>query len=333
MIQNPSVEASELRQFRLQNQQGASVCVLNFGARLTELNIPTRRYGTINTILGFDHPETYLQDAMFHGAIAGRYCNRIGDARFTLNGKVFELPANNGKHHLHGGHGFADRIWQLQEKAEHYVVLTLSSEDGDQGYPGNLSVELRYLLNDDNGLEVQWRARSDQDTIVGLTNHSYFNLAGHGDISSHQLRIAADHYTPVDAELIPTGEIAPVENTVFDLRQLHSLAPCLNGEIAALQATDGFDHNWARGRSGAMLPSAELYCPDSELRLLVSSTLPGIQCYTGNALGKTGFHGSHEGICLETQFYPDSPNQTGFPSPVLKAGETMAHTTLFQFSD
>jgi aldose 1-epimerase len=325
-------ENDEIVSVELVNASGASVRVLNLGARIAELNIPSREQGIINTVLGYPHLRSYHKDSAFHGAITGRFSNRIARGQFSLGDESFQLPRNDGEHHLHGGPlGFSQRFWHIEECEPHSVVLSLHSAEGDQGYPGAMEVLLRYTLDDDNCLEIDWQALSDRDTLASLSSHAYFNLAGCGDIRLHQLRIAANHYTPVDAELIPTGEILSVDSSPFDLRSFTPLSGILDSHEPAIESTGGLDCNWARGKEDELALSAELYCPETALLLQVHSTLPGLQCYTGNHLGAGGVHGCHEGICLEPQYYPDSPNQGDFPTAVLRAGETRRHRIQYRF--
>ncbi len=326
-------QAKEIQVFELQNHHGAYATVLNLGARLTSLNIPTPDYGMINTLLGYKNPRGYLTDTMYHGAIVGRYCNRIAHGEIPLGNQRYQLLINDGHHHLHGGpEGFHQKIWRLVEKTSQRLHLQLESEDGEAGYPGKLTVNLYYELDDENQLHINWQAYSDKDTVVSLTNHSYFNLSGCADIYNHYLRIPADHYTPVNSEMIPSGEITPVEGTPYDLRHWTQLGKRLNTDHPGLSELNGFDHNWASGNAGKFQLRAELYSPKTELLLQVFSSLPGLQCYSGNNLTKTGIHTNHQGICLETQYYPDTPNNQNFPSARLKAGESMYHRNCFSFS-
>lgn len=324
----------KLTALTLRNARGDSIRVLTSGATLTEFNFATDDHGDINLILGYPHESSYLSDTAYHGAIAGRYCNRIANSAFTLDGQVFNLDGNENQHHLHGGSlGFNRRIWEVEQQQENAVSLRLHSADGDQGYPGNLDVLLHYRLSDTGALDIKWQATTDQDTIVGLTSHAYFNLAGHGDILDHYLRIPASHFTPIDKELIPTGEVRSVENTALDLRQFAHLRERIASDDPLIATLDGFDHNWAFESSGDFALRAQLLCPESKLLLSVSSSLPGLQCYSGNLLAANGVHGCHEGLCLEPQYYPDSPNQPHFPSPLLRAGETVTHQLRYEIAE
>lgn len=299
--------------------------VLSLGAIIKEWYVNTDSHGIINTVLGYPREESYLDDTAYLGAIAGRYCNRIANSRFKIGSVQYELLSNSGSHHLHGGpQGFYSKNWRIVTHSRRSVTLALRSEDGDQGYPGNLEVQLRYTLDDDGGLSIEWEAQSDRDTVVSLTNHAYFNLSGSGDIRGHYLRIAASHYTPTNADMVPTGEIQHVAGSILDLRRFTLLDSLLNSNELEITSRGGLDHNWVVDEGDLC---AELYCPQTQMLLQTSSSLPGLQCYTGNHLQNTGMHGRHEGACLETQHFPNSPNEPDFPSPVLRAGETLKHET------
>ena len=328
----------------LKNMQGMEVRLSNYGAIIQQIRVPSKKFGLIDTVLSYPRLEHYLADRYYIGAVCGRYCNRIANAKFSLNGNQIELSKNEGKHHLHGGaDGFSNRTWTILAASESHFQLELISPDGDQGYPGKLTVVAEYRLDEDNSLSFSWRAQSDQDTPINLTNHSYFNLAGYGDIKNHFLKIVCDAYTPVDDELIPLGTIQSVEGSPFDLRKGKILDDVLSDLPQDFELSGGLDHNWVYNgqvdsavetcAEQAMRLLAELYCPESGVGLSVLSTLPGLQCYTGNHLGSSTIFGSHEGVCLESQFYPNSPNQTNFPSTILTAGATIEHKTIYRFSD
>ena len=325
--QQEDVYAIELR-----NGRGDSARILTLGAIIAELNISSRENGVVNAVLGYPQWRSYLKDTAFHGAVVGRYCNRIAHSQFKLGSSHYQLDSNEGSHQLHGGpNGFHRRNWQLENCDAQSVSLSLRSPDGDQGYPGNLNILLRYTLSDDGCLDIDWQAETDSDTVVSLTSHGYFNLAGYGDIGNHYLRIPATHYTPTDGSHIPTGEILPVKNTNLDLQRFKQLSDVLDSTEPSIEQYGGLDHNWARGESGKMRLSAELLCLETNLLLQVSSTLPGLQCYTGNHLAANGIHGCHEGVCLEPQHYPNSPNEPHFPSALLRAGEAISHQLHYRF--
>ena len=323
-----SIDSQDIQTIELSNARGDSLCVLNLGAIIKEWNINTAEHGMINTVLGYLHEQSYLKDTAYHGAMIGRYCNRIANCCFSIGTQKHQLVSNAAPHHLHGGpQGFASRIWNIEECDKQSVTLSLHSADGDQGYPGNLDVWLRYTLDDDGALDIEWQAQTDCDTVVSLTNHAYFNLSGSGDTRDHYLRIAASHYTPAAADMIPTGEIRSLEGSVLDLRKYTLLDQLLDSDDPEIVQCGGLDHNWVTDSGDEMKLCAELLCPNTQLLLQTSSILPGLQCYTGNHLSGNGIHGCHEGVCLETQHYPNSPNEPRFPSPLLRAGETVRHRT------
>lgn len=324
-------DPQEIEIIELTNVRGDSLQVLTLGAIIKEWNINTKKHGLINIVLGYLHEQSYLKDIAYHGAIIGRYCNIIANSRFSIGSQEFQLASNKHAHHRHGGpQGFNSRIWQIKECDKRSVTLYLQSLDGDQGYPGNLDVWLQYTLDDEGALNIEWKAQTDHDTIVSLTNHSYFNLSGCGDIRDHYLRIAASHYTPTTSDLIPTGEIRAVKGSALDLRTFTNIDQLINSGDPEIVRDGGVDHNWVSDSNDEMTLCAELFCPGTQLLLQTSSTLPGIQCYTGNGLSADGIHGCHEGVCLETQHYPNSPNEPRFPSPLLRTGETIRHSTRYR---
>lgn len=315
------------------NARGDSAVIMSFGGIIREFNIATEQHGLLNIVLGYPHTQSYLKDRAFHGAIAGRYCNRIAGSSFDLDGQTYTLPSNEGSHQLHGGpDGFNRRMWNVVEHSDQRLHLSLFSADGDQGYPGNLHISLIYILDDNGTLSIDWQASADANTVVSLTSHAYYNLAASGDVMSHWLRIPADAYTPVNEDMIPTGEIRSVSGSALDMREFTQLKDVLHSADPELKACDGLDHNWAFGPAQDLQLRAELLCPDTNLLLTTHSSLPGLQCYSGNHLLANSTHGNHEGICLEPQYYPDSPNKPQFPSPVLRAGEVMRHSICYQVS-
>ena len=321
---------------------GALSCeVLTFGGTLRSLRVPDRTGQVVDVLLGLDRLEDYLSQDKFLGALVGRYANRIGGASFDLNGIHYPLGANDGVNHLHGGaEGYSRRIWTVKEAGEDFLVLTLFSPDGDEGYPGNLSVQVEYRL-EETGLTIDYQATADRDTLCNLTSHAYFNLAGHdsGPISRQTIRIPADRYTPTDAGSIPTGELADVAGTPLDLREETPIGAHVDDDFPQLTLAGGYDHNWVlNGETGVLHPAATAYSPDTGLELQVLTTLPGIQFYSGNYLdgcpaGKGGApYAKRWAFCLETQFFPARPPHPDFPSAVLKAGETWRHTTVYRFA-
>ncbi len=333
-------DGTVVRLFTLTNRQGMVAKITAYGAILTELHVPDRHGKVENVVHGFDNLDQYLQGHPSFGATVGRVANRIAQGRFTLDGQEYKLAINNGPNHLHGGlKGFDKKVWQAQPLpgGEHdgSVQFTYLSQDGEEGYPGNLSVAVVYTLTDDNELRIDYTAAADKATPVNLTNHSYFNLAGSGDILGHELMIAADRYTPSDATLIPTGEIAVVKDTPVDFTSPTPIGARF-GQLTAKPT--GYDHNLMLN-SGGMTPAlaARVYEPKTGRIMEVHTTEPGVQLYTGNFLdGKlTGVGGvvyrQHSGFCLETQHFPDSVNHPNFPSVILRPGRTFRTTTIFKF--
>jgi aldose 1-epimerase len=325
--------------YTLTNKNGMVVKIMTYGAIITEIHVPDKSGKTADVVLGFNNLGQYLKGHPFFGAIAGRYANRIAKGQFTLDGETYHLPINNGPNSLHGGlKGFDKVVWKAEPgEGPEGLSLTLGhfSPDGDQGYPGNLHTTCTYTLSDDNALKYEVTATTDKDTVVNLTNHSYFNLAGEssGEIVDHILTINAEHYTPVDDTQIPTGEIAPVMGTPFDFTKPTAIGDRID------QVTPGYDHNYVLNSSnGALAVAARLKDPKSGRVMEVWTTQPGVQIYTGNHLdGKlTGIGGKpyqkHDAICLETQHFPDSPNHPAFSSTELKPGDKYDQVTVFKFS-
>ena len=325
---------SQIQEFQLRNNNGAKVKVINLGARLTELIIPTVNHGDINTILAYEHNEQYSLDPMFHGAIIGPVCNRIANGKFKLNGQNYQHILNDGKNLLHSGSkGLHQKLWQLVEHSENTLTLQIQQKHNDSDFPGNVAIKMQYTLHESNTLSLNWFVFSDQDTPINLTSHSYFNLSGFGDIKNHLLKINATKYTPYNNEQIPTGDIESVNKTPLDFRHFTPLAVVLNDSHPELLRWGGLDHNWVFDNDSKLKIQAELYSKDTNLMLQVESTLPAMQCYTGNQLAVFGIHGTHEGICLEPQFYPNSVNQTNFPNTILKANQTVTQQVNLIFSE
>src|SRR5688572_1020746 len=342
-------DGREVKRYTLKNKNGVTAKLIEYGAILSELWVPDRNGRPTNIVAGFDNLEQYLAGHPFFGATTGRYANRIAKGKFTLDGKEYTLAINNGPNALHGGlKGFDKQLWESEAAAwtsesepgaskgsQVGVRFNYRSKDGEEGYPGNLDVTVVYTLNDRNTLTIDYTATTDKTTVVNLTNHSYFNLAGSGDILKHVIRIAADRYTPVNDQLIPTGELAPVAGTPFDFQQPTAIGARFD------QLTNnprGYDHNFVLKRTGPGLEAiAWVEEPTTGRRMEVLTTEPGMQLYTGNFLdGKlTGVGGvnykQHSAFCLETQHFPDSPNHPHFPSTVLRPGETYKTTTAYRF--
>lgn len=348
MIRMTRVEKSEFGKlpdgstallFTLRNASGMVVKVTNYGCIITEIHVPDRNGKTGDVVLGFDNLARYLQGHPFFGAVAGRYANRIARATFELDGVQYQLAANNGRNHLHGGKkGFDKQLWNATEAVSSKgsaVVFKYTSKDGEEGYPGNLELTVSYTLLDSNEIAIVYEARTDKKTVINVTNHSYFNLAGSGTVQGHELQIEADQFTPVDSELIPTGEIAPVKGTPLDFTAPHTI-----GERSDKTGLNGYDHNFVLRGGITTKPrlAARAYEPGSGRILEVFTTEPGVQLYTGiNLDGSiTGVGGvvypKHAGFCLETQHFPDSPHRPNFPTVVLEPGKTFHSETVFKFS-
>ncbi len=334
-------DGKPVERFTLTNANGVELKAISYGGIITSLRVPDRTGKLDDIVLGFDTLDGYLKDHPFFGAIIGRYGNRIGNAQFTLDGKTYKLAANNNGQHLHGGvKGFDKVLWTVEPVGNNGLAFTRTSPDGEEGYPGNLRMRVTYTLTDKNELIVEYHATTDKATPVNLTQHSYFNLAGHssGDILGHELTLNADRYTPVNDKLIPTGELAPVAGTPFDFRKPIAIGARINDAHPQLKAGLGYDHNWVLNRKGAGLElAARVHEPKTGRTLEITTTEPGIQFYAGNFLdgtltGKGGAVYKHRtGFCLETQHYPDSPNQPKFPTTTLKPGAEYRTRTVFSF--
>jgi aldose 1-epimerase len=329
--------------YTLTNSKGVRVAITNYGGIVVSLFTPDRNGNSGDIVLGFERLEDYLKGHPYFGAIIGRYGNRIAKGRFTLDGVEYKLAQNNGENHLHGGLvGFDKKVWKARDFVDaegQHLELRYTSPDGEEGYPGNLDVTVTYSLNEQNQLRIDYVATTDKPTVVNLTNHSYFNLAGEGDILGHLLRLNADYFTPVDAGLIPTGELRPVKGTPFDFTEPTPIGARIEQDDEQLRYGRGYDHNFVlRGGGGSLAEAAEVYEPKTGRVLRVLTTEPGVQFYTGNFLdgtlrGKYGrvYH-RRTGFCLETQHFPDSPNKPHFPSTVLRPGQTYRSTTIYEFS-
>ena len=329
--------------YTLVNSEGAQAEITNYGGIVVSLMMPDQEGEFEDIVLGFDTLDEYLQGHPYFGATVGRYANRIADAEFTLDGETYQLTANDGENHIHGGEqGFDKVVWRAQAYTTPNgpaLRLYYVSEDGEEGYPGNLEVRVTYTLTNDNELRADFHATTDAPTICNLTHHSYFNLAGEGDILDHVVMLPADHFTPVDEELIPTGEVRPVEGTPFDFREPTPIGARIDEENEQLERGGGYDHNWVYEKeAGELTLLARVVEPESGRVMEVFSTKPGMQLYTGNFLdgsltGKDGWvYEQRHAFCMEPHYFPDSPNQPDFPSAVLRSDETYDHTMVYRFS-
>ena len=326
----------------LTNKNGMEAAITNYGGTVVTLKVPDRQGKIDDVVLGYDKLEDYEAGKAYFGAIVGRYANRIAHATFALGGITYKLPKNDSDNHLHGV--FNKRVWNAKDvssSAGQALELTYLSKDGEDGFPGNLSVKVVYTLTDRNELKIDYSATTDKETVLNLTNHCYFNLAGqgNGDILQTQLLIHADHFTPVDATLIPTGELRSVKGTPFDFMTSTVIGARIDQDDQQLKLGKGYDHNWVLNDAtpGSLFAAAQAYDPHSGRLLEVSTTEPGLQLYTGNFLD--GIHGKggkvynrRYAFCLETQHFPDSPNHPQFPSTVLKPGQHFRSTTIYKFS-
>jgi aldose 1-epimerase len=327
----------------LRNAQGAEAKITNYGGIVVSLKVPDREGRMGDVVLGYDTLDEYIKSNPYFGCLVGRYGNRIAKGRFTLNGKEYTLATNNGPNHLHGGlKGFDKVVWEAKPSVSNAgpaLELRYMSKDGEEGYPGNLLVTAIYTLTNKNELRLDFSATTDKETIVNLTHHSYFNLAGEGDILNHEVMIVADKFTPVDSTLIPTGELRPVKGTPFDFTNPTAIGARINDKDEQLAFGKGYDHNWVINKPlGKLGLAARVYEPTTGRVMEVLTTEPGMQFYTGNFLdgtivGKGGKPYKFRcAFCMEPQHYPDSPNKPNFPSVVLRPGEVYRSTIIYRFS-
>lgn len=338
-------DGQQVELFTLINRHGVEARITNYGATVVSLKVPDRTGRFDDVLLGYDTLADYQRSTFYVGPVIGRYANRIAKGRFTLNGTEYKLAVNNGENTLHGGlKGFDKVVWQakpLRTAGGSALELTYLSKDGEEGYPGNLSVRVVYTLTDANELKINYSATTDKDTVVNLTNHAYFNLAGqgNGDILKHRLTIYADRFLPSDDKAIPTGELRSVAGTPFDFRRATEIGARIGQPDEQLKFGNGYDHTFViNGRSGVLRRAATASEQTTGRVLEVWTTEPGMQLYTGNYLestmqGKGGkSYGPRQGFCLETQHFPDSPNKPRFPSTVLRKGGRFNSTTVYKFS-
>jgi aldose 1-epimerase len=329
--------------YTLTNEKGMEVKITNYGGIVVSIKTPDRNGKFDDVALGYDNLDAYVKRNPMFGAIVGRYANRIARAKFTLNGVEYNLARNNGENHIHGGpRGFDKQVWKGELFAQDRDVslkLSYFSKDGDQNFPGNLSVTVTYTLTGKNELKIDYLATTDKDTIINLTNHSYFNLAGDGDVLQHEIMINADRFTPIGPGSIPTGELREVKGTPLDFLKPKAIGARIDAKDEQLLLTRGYDHNYVLNhKPGGLGLAAWVYEPRTGRVMEVLTTEPGVQFYTANNLdgsitGKGGrVYGSRTGLCLETQHFPDSPNKPQFPSVVLKKGGKYQTTTVYRFS-
>jgi aldose 1-epimerase len=329
--------------YTLTNANGLEARIMTYGGTVVSLKVPDRNGKLVDVVLGYDDLEGYLKSSAYFGSIIGRYGNRIAKGVFSLNGKQYTLARNNGENTLHGGiKGFDKVVWRATEvKSKDGVGLSLSylSKDGEEGFPGNLSVRVVYTLTNDNELKIDYRATTDKETIINLTHHSYFNLAGDGSILDHEMMIDADRFTPIETGLIPTGELQSVKETPMDFTRPAVIGARIEHQYEQLILGGGYDHNWVlNDSSGKLVLAARAFEPTSGRAMDVYTTEPGLQFYSGNFLdasirGKRDqVYNKRYGFCLETQHFPDSPNNPNFPSTVLKPDQIYQSTTVYKFS-
>lgn len=327
----------------LTNQNGCTAEILNFGGILHSLKVPDKNGEFRDVIIGHNEAQTYFEDGAYHGGLIGRYGNRIGKGKLSVNGVSYQLALNdNGINHLHGGNiGYSRRFWNIDCVTGNSITLSLVDEDGTEQYPGTIRVSATYTLTDDNALQIEYNATTDQDTCFNPTNHSYFNLSGYqgGPITDHIMKMDANFYTPTGSDLIPTGEMKPVDGTPFDFRTPKAIGRDIGADDADLKFGNGYDHNMVLGEPKVYKENCcTVYDEKSGIMMEVSTDMPAVQLYVGNFLdgtytGKDGKPILHRtGFCLETQYSPDSPNQPNFPSCILKPGEKFYSKTKYQFS-
>ena len=337
------VNGKQNKLYVMTNANGMEVTVINFGARITSILVPDKEGNMKDVVLGFGSIDDFLNNNSNFGAAIGRYGNRIGKGKFTLDGTEYQLPINNGENTLHGGTiGYDQKMFDIKQINNQTLECTLLSPDGDNGFPGNLDITIIYKLTEDNAIDISYAATTDKPTVVNLTNHSYFNLSGDPSklITDHVLFMDCDNYTPTDATLIPTGEIAPVTGTPMDFTTPYVIGERIDDtSFEAIKLGNGYDHNWIFNKPGDLSsPIARLTHPTTGITLEVFTNEPAVQFYTGNFLsgtqtGKNGItYQKRTALCLETQHYPDSPNKENFPSTVLRPGEKYSSRCIYKFS-
>lgn len=334
-----TAQGEKTRLYIFTNEKNTEMAVSDYGATWANQIVLDKEGNPCDVVLGYDDVSGYAAGTCFFGAVVGRSANRIGNAAFTIDGKEYHLTKNDNKNNLHSGPDFySNRMWTVEETGENYIKLSLNSPDGDQGYPGNLAITVTYTLTDDNEVQIEYQAVPDQDTIVNLTNHSYFNLSGHasGTILDQSVWLDADAFTAADEESIPTGELVDVTGTPMDFRKAKAVGRDIEESYQALIFGQGYDHNWALNNNGGYARIASLTSEVSGIQMEVYTDLPGVQFYTGNFItdevGKNGAHyHKRQGLCFETQYFPDAANKKQFASPICKAGESYITKTTYKF--
>lgn len=336
---NTRVDGKRIVLCTLTNRNGLQAQITNYGAKIVSLIVPNKQGEKVDVVLGFSTFDEWQKQETYFNAIIGRYANRIKDGKFALDGVEYQLPINNGTNSLHGGvHGFNEKVWDVVGQSTYSVSLHYRAKDGEEGYPGNLDVYVTYSLTKDNALSIVYEAKTGKPTILGFTNHAYFNLEGEGSgtVHNHQLQVFADEYTPFDDTACPTGEILPVEGTPMDFRQMTRVGDRIDDPFFV--PGRGIDNCWAltgwNAKIASLRHAATLEAADRKME--VWTTVPGLQVYTGNwveqNVGKSGKqYDVQHAICLETQYFPDSPNHTNFPSPILRPGEIYYSRTDYRF--
>jgi len=340
-----NLNGKEIQLFELINKNGVTVEITNYGGKVVSIHVPDKKGVFKDVVLGFDHIDNYISGNPYFGALIGRYANRICKGKFSLLGKEYQLAKNNGENHLHGGIiGYNDVVWNatlLSNKNEQSLELNYLSKDGEENYPGNVSLKVIYTLTEENELKINYYATTDQTTIINLTHHSFFNLKGegNGDILGHKLYINSDAFTPTNAQSIPTGEFKNVEGTPMDFRNFTAIGKRIEQNDEQLQFGNGYDHNWIlKNKQKDIILAAAVHEPDSGRYMEVWTDQPGMQFYSGNYLDNTDIgkggkkYPKRSAFCLETQHFPDAPNQLHFPSTILNPNEKYDYTCIYKFS-
>lgn len=334
-----NIDGKKVGSYTISNKKGMLAELTNYGTKIVRLLVPDKNNQLDDVVLGFDSLQETLDREPYFGATCGRFANRIKNGRFTIDGKEYQLPQNNGNNCLHGGvEGFNAKVWDVLEHTENSIRMYYQSVDGEEGFPGNLDCYVKFTITEENELRIDYEARTDKPTVIGLTNHSYFNLkgVGNGSIRDHHLKINADFHTVLDDEMCPTGEVKPVDNSPFDLRKAVLVDDVI--DAAEYTAAGGLDNNWVinKKEKSELVLAAVLSEEKSGRRMEVFTTQPGMQIYTSNGLAKQNIKGGkttdeHESICLEAQNFPNSPNIGHFPSSVLRPGELYKELTIYKF--